>query len=118
MKTHEQDQLVIQQLLLCLYLFSYSFRKITINVENGTILVDLVLNRNILHIVKSPIVTELELGDRLMLDRYSSFTPHKMTNGAGELFPEAVVVYISTFPRHVEKCCDKSGHMTEADAWQ
>ncbi len=46
--------------------------------ESGTILVDIVLNRNILHIVKSAVVTELELGDCLMLDRYSSLTPLKI----------------------------------------
>jgi hypothetical protein len=40
-----------------------------------------------------------------------------LANGAGELFPEAVVVYVSTFPRHVDKCCDKTGHMTDADTW-
>jgi hypothetical protein len=38
-----------------------------------------------------------------------------LIKGAGELFPEALVVYVTTFPRHVEKCCDKQGHMTESD---
>jgi hypothetical protein len=40
-----------------------------------------------------------------------------LITGAGELFPEAVVVYVSTFPRHVDRCCDKTGHMTDADTW-
>jgi hypothetical protein len=40
-----------------------------------------------------------------------------LTEGAGELFPEAEVVYVSTFPRHVDRCCGKIGHMTDADTW-
>ncbi len=32
-----------------------------------------------------------------------------------ELFPEAVVVYMTMFPRRVERCCDREGHMTEED---
>jgi hypothetical protein len=41
----------------------------------------------------------------------------RLMEGAGELFPEAEVVYVSTFPRHVDKCCGKIGHMTDADTW-
>jgi hypothetical protein len=32
-----------------------------------------------------------------------------------ELFPEASVVYLTMFPRHVERCCDRDGHMSEED---
>jgi hypothetical protein len=32
-----------------------------------------------------------------------------------ELFPEATVVYATMFPRHVERCCDRVGHMSEED---
>ncbi len=39
----------------------------------------------------------------------------RLLNAAGELFPEAEIVYVTMFPRHVERCCDKDGHMTEAD---
>ncbi len=38
-----------------------------------------------------------------------------LVNGAGELFPESKVAYVSTFLRHVEPCCSKPGHMTEDD---
>ncbi len=52
------------------------------------------------------------LEKRELVDRMAA-----LIKGAGELFPEALVVYVTTFPRHVEKCCDKPGHMTESDVW-
>jgi hypothetical protein len=41
----------------------------------------------------------------------------KILKGAGELFPESVVMYMIMFPRHVERCCEREGHMTEEDVW-
>jgi hypothetical protein len=41
----------------------------------------------------------------------------KVLIGAGELFPESEIVYVTMFPRHVERCCDSEGHMTEEDVW-
>jgi hypothetical protein len=34
---------------------------------------------------------------------------------AKELFPESLVVYMTMFPRHVEKCCERDGHMVTSD---
>jgi hypothetical protein len=39
----------------------------------------------------------------------------KVLKGSLELFPEAAVVYTTMFPRHVERCCDRDGHMSEED---
>jgi hypothetical protein len=39
----------------------------------------------------------------------------KLVKGAHELFPESVVVYVTMFPRHVERCCEKEGHMKTFD---
>ncbi len=39
----------------------------------------------------------------------------KLVRGAYELFPESLIVYVTMFPRHVEKCCEKEGHMKTAD---
>jgi hypothetical protein len=39
-----------------------------------------------------------------------------LLNGAGELFPETELVYVTTFPRYVNKSCDKNGHMTKSEA--
>jgi hypothetical protein len=39
----------------------------------------------------------------------------KLVRGAQELFPESVIVYLTMFPRHVEKCCEKDGLMKTAD---
>jgi hypothetical protein len=39
----------------------------------------------------------------------------KVLKGSVELFPEAVVTYVTMFPRHVERCCDRIGHMNEED---
>jgi hypothetical protein len=39
----------------------------------------------------------------------------KLVSGVNELFPETEVVYVTMFPRHVEKCCDRMGHMTDND---
>jgi hypothetical protein len=39
----------------------------------------------------------------------------KLVRGAHELFPESVIVYLTMFPRHVERCCEKDGHMKTAD---
>ncbi len=47
---------------------------------------------------------------RQMVDRVL-----RLLKGSIELFPEAVVVYMTMFPRHVERCCDREGHMTEED---
>ncbi len=47
---------------------------------------------------------------RQTLDRVLS-----LLKGSIELFPEVVVVYMTMFPRHVERCCDREGHMTEED---
>jgi hypothetical protein len=38
-----------------------------------------------------------------------------LVRGAQELFPESLLVYMTMFPRHVERCCDKDGHMRTAD---
>ena len=34
-----------------------------------------------------------------------------------EQFPEAGVVYVGMFPRHVKKCCRMEGHLNEDDLW-
>jgi hypothetical protein len=47
---------------------------------------------------------------RSLVDRMTN-----LVSGACELFPESKVVYVSTFPRHVERCCTKLRHMTEDD---
>jgi hypothetical protein len=39
----------------------------------------------------------------------------KVLKGSLELFPEATVIYATMFPRHVERCCDREGHMSEED---
>jgi hypothetical protein len=39
----------------------------------------------------------------------------KVLKGSLELFPEATVMYVTMFPRHVERCCDRIGHMNEED---
>jgi hypothetical protein len=39
----------------------------------------------------------------------------RLLNGAGELLPEAEIAYATMFPRHVDRCCDKDGNMTEND---
>ncbi len=39
----------------------------------------------------------------------------KLVSGVNELFPETEVVYVIMFPRHVEKCCDRTEHMTDND---
>jgi hypothetical protein len=39
----------------------------------------------------------------------------KLVRGAQELFPESVIVYMTMFPRHVERCCEKDGHMRTSD---
>jgi hypothetical protein len=39
----------------------------------------------------------------------------KLVRGAHELFPESVIVYLTMFPRHVERCCEKDGHMKTSD---
>jgi hypothetical protein len=38
-----------------------------------------------------------------------------LIKGAGELFPESILAYMTTFPRHVERCCEKDSHMTMVD---
>jgi hypothetical protein len=38
-----------------------------------------------------------------------------LLKGAGELFPESVLVYMTMFPRHVERCCEKDNHMKMVD---
>ncbi len=50
---------------------------------------------------KISIVEKIQLVDRVV----------KLVKGAHELFPESVVVYVTMFPRHVERCCEKEGHM-------
>jgi hypothetical protein len=47
---------------------------------------------------------------RQLVDRMVS-----LIKGAGELFPESVLVYMTMFPRHVERCCEKDGHMKLSD---
>ncbi len=39
----------------------------------------------------------------------------RLVIGVTELFPETEVVYVTMFPRRVERCCDKNDHMTEND---
>jgi hypothetical protein len=39
----------------------------------------------------------------------------RLVREANELFPESLVVYMTMFPRHVDKCCEKDGHMKTAD---
>jgi hypothetical protein len=39
----------------------------------------------------------------------------RLVREAHKLFPESLVVYATMFPRHVEKCCEKEGHMKTAD---
>jgi hypothetical protein len=39
----------------------------------------------------------------------------RLVREAHELFPESLIVYVTMFPRHVEKCCEKEGHMKTAD---
>ncbi len=39
----------------------------------------------------------------------------KLVRGAHELFPESMMVYGTMFPRHVEKFCEKEGHMKTSD---
>jgi hypothetical protein len=51
-------------------------------------------------------------GKRALVDRMAN-----MINGTGELLPETELMYVSAFPHHVEKCCDMTGHLTEADVW-
>jgi hypothetical protein len=35
--------------------------------------------------------------------------------GVRELFPETEIAYVTMFPRNVERCCNKTGHMTDND---
>jgi hypothetical protein len=39
----------------------------------------------------------------------------RLVSGITELFPETEVAYVTMFPRHVERCCDRNDHMTEND---
>jgi hypothetical protein len=39
----------------------------------------------------------------------------RLVREAHELFPESLIVYVTMFPRHVEKCCEKEGLMKTAD---
>jgi hypothetical protein len=39
----------------------------------------------------------------------------RLVRESQELFPESVIVYVTMFPRHVEMCCEKDGHMRTAD---
>jgi hypothetical protein len=39
----------------------------------------------------------------------------KLVSGTNELFPETDVVYVTMFPRHVDRCCDRTDHMTDND---
>jgi hypothetical protein len=39
----------------------------------------------------------------------------RLVRESQELFPESMVVYATMFPRHVEVCCEKDGHMRTAD---
>jgi hypothetical protein len=39
----------------------------------------------------------------------------KLVSGTKELFPETEVVYVTMFPRHVDRCCDRTDHMTDND---
>ncbi len=39
----------------------------------------------------------------------------RLVSGVTDLFPETEVVYVTMFPRHVERCCDMNDHMTEND---
>ncbi len=39
----------------------------------------------------------------------------RLLSGARELLLEAGIAYVTMFPRHVDRCCDKDGHMTEND---
>jgi hypothetical protein len=47
---------------------------------------------------------------RLLVDRVV-----KLVKGVNELFPETEIVSVTMFPRHVERCCDKTEHMTDHD---
>jgi hypothetical protein len=39
----------------------------------------------------------------------------RLVRESQELFPESMIVYVTMFPRHVEMCCEKDGHMRTAD---
>jgi hypothetical protein len=39
----------------------------------------------------------------------------RLVRESQELFPESMIVYVTMFPRHVEKCCEKEGHMRTVD---
>jgi hypothetical protein len=60
------------------------------------------------HMVAPKRITMVE--KRLLVDRVV-----KLVSRVSELFPETEVVYVTMFPRHVERCCDKTDHMTEND---
>jgi hypothetical protein len=47
---------------------------------------------------------------RLLVDRVV-----KLVSGVQELFPETEVVYMTMFPRHVDRYCDSQEHMTDND---
>jgi hypothetical protein len=49
---------------------------------------------------------------RMVVDRVVS-----LLNGAGELFLESELFYVTRFTRHVDRCCDNDGLMKEADVW-
>ena len=34
-----------------------------------------------------------------------------------ETVPEARIIYLGMSPRHTERCCSSTGHMTEDDSW-
>lgn len=59
------------------------------------------------HHMESPKrITMVEV--RLLVDRMV-----KLVSGVGELFPASDIVYMTMFPRHVDKCCDKVDHMMD-----
>ncbi len=38
-----------------------------------------------------------------------------LLNGPGELFLEAELVFVTMFPRHVDRCCDNEGPMKDVN---
>ena len=41
----------------------------------------------------------------------------KLVKFCEENFPTSIVLYVEMYPRFVEKCCEKTTHMTNNDPW-
>jgi len=56
---------------------------------------------------------KISMGERNMLvDRTVELVQELVV-----LYPECEVIYMTMFPRHVNRCCKQSGHMTEDDSY-